>query len=76
MIVTKETIKEEVEKVPKERLNELYEVIKDFSQPKKKKSKEEFLANLQKIRIDAPPDFASNIDEYLYGGKDFGENLR
>ncbi|MDQ3374944.1 MAG: hypothetical protein M3521_13795 [Acidobacteriota bacterium] len=76
MIVTKETIKEEVEKVPKERLNELYEVIKDFSQPKKKKSKEEFLANLQKIRIDAPPDFAANIDEYLYGGKDFGENLR
>ena len=76
MIVTKETIKEEVEKVPKERLNDLYEVIKDFSQPKKKKSKEEFLANLQKIRIDAPPDFASNIDEYLYGGKNFEENLR
>jgi CRISPR/Cas system CSM-associated protein Csm2 small subunit len=76
MIVTKETIKEEVEKVPKERLNDLYEVIKDFSQPKKKKSKEEFLANLQKIRIDAPADFAANIDEYLYGGKDFGENLR
>ncbi len=76
MIVTKETIKEEVEKVPKERLNELYEVVKDFSQPKKKKSKEEFLANLQKIRIDAPPDFATNIDDYLYGGKDFGGNLR
>jgi len=76
MIVTKETIKEEVEKVPKERLNELYEVIKDFSQPKKKKSKEEFLENLQQIRIDAPADFAANIDEYLYGGKDFGENLR
>ncbi len=76
MIVTKETVKEEVEKVPTERLNELYEVVKDFSQPKKKKSKEEFLASLQKIKIDAPPDFATNIDEYLYGGKDFGENLR
>lgn len=76
MIITKEIIKEEVEKVPKERLNELYEVVKDFSQPKKKKSKEEFLADLQKIRINAPPDFASNIDDYLYGGKDFGENLR
>ncbi len=76
MIVTKEIIKEEVEKVPKERLNELYEVVKDFSRPKKKKSKEEFLADLQKIRINAPPDFASNIDDYLYGGKDFGENLR
>ncbi len=76
MIVTKEIIKEEVEKVPTERLNELYEVVKDFSQPKKKKSKEEFLASLQKIKINAPPDFAANIDDYLYGGKDFGENLR
>ncbi len=76
MIVTKEIIKEEVEKVPTERLNELYEVVKDFSQPKKKKSKEEFLASLQKIKINAPPNFAANIDDYLYGGKDFGENLR
>jgi len=76
MIITLEIIIEEVEKVPKARLNELYEVVKGFSEPKKKKSKEEFLANLQKIRIDAPPDFASNIDEYLYGGKNFEENLR
>ncbi|MDQ3748669.1 MAG: hypothetical protein M3367_06615 [Acidobacteriota bacterium] len=76
MIVTKDKIKEEVEKVPKERLDELYEVVKRFSVPKKRKSKEEFLANLQNIRIDAPPDFASNIDEYLYGGKEFGESLR
>ncbi len=76
MIVTLEIIIEEVEKVPKARLNELYEVVKGFSEPKKKKPKEEFLADLQKIRIDAPPDFASNIDEYLYGGKNFEENLR
>ncbi|MGI8495907.1 MAG: hypothetical protein ACR2L1_11445 [Pyrinomonadaceae bacterium] len=42
MIVTKEIIKEEVEKVPKERLNELYEVVKDFSRPKKKSRKKNF----------------------------------
>ncbi|MFM9903389.1 MAG: hypothetical protein ACKVQJ_02325 [Pyrinomonadaceae bacterium] len=76
MLVTVETIKKEVEKVPSDRLDELYEVVKDFSHPKKRLSKEEFLANMQKIRIDAPPDFATNIDDYLYGGKDFEENLR
>ena len=76
MLVTIETIKKEVEKVPHDRLGELYEVVKDFSQPKKKLSKKEFLANIKKIRINAPPDFATNIDEYLYGGKDFDENLR
>ncbi len=76
MLVTKEKIKKEVEKVPDDRLDELYTVVKDFTQPKKKKSKKEFLADLQQIRIEAPPDFAANIDDYLYGGKDFEQNLR
>lgn len=28
-----------------------------------------FLKFLETASIDAPPDFASNLDEYLYGGK-------
>ncbi len=28
-----------------------------------------FLKYLESVSIDAPPDYASNIDEYLYGGK-------
>ncbi len=75
-VITIESIKREIEKVPNDRLDEFYEVVKDFSHPRKKISKEEFLANMQKIRIDAPPDFATNIDDYLYAGKDFEENLR
>ncbi len=28
-----------------------------------------FLKYLETVSIDAPPDYASNLDEYLYGGK-------
>ena len=28
-----------------------------------------FLRYARSVSIDAPPDYASNIDEYLYGGK-------
>lgn len=76
MLITIETIKKEVERVPNERLDELYDIVKGFTRPRKRKSKEEFLASMQEISINAPPDFAANIDDYLYGGKDFEANLR
>ena len=28
-----------------------------------------FIEYLKSVKIDAPPDFATNIDDYLYGGK-------
>ena len=28
-----------------------------------------FIKYLRSVKIDAPPDFATNIDDYLYGGK-------
>ncbi len=70
MIVTKEIIKEEVEKVPDEKLETLYEFVKDLAEIEpKKQSKESFIAKMQKIRINAPPDFSRNIDLYLSGEK-------
>ncbi len=76
MIVTKEIIKEEIEKVSDEDLETLYKYVKHLAEIKpKKQSKESFMAKMRKIKINAPSDFAANIDEYLYGGKDFGENL-
>ncbi len=32
-----------------------------------------FLKYARSVSIDAPPDYASNIDEYLYGGKTIDE---
>lgn len=64
-VITKEDIKKEIEKVPAEKLQELFVVVKEFSEPKK----ESLMAKLRKIKIQAPPDFSQNIDLYLSGEK-------
>lgn len=44
--------------------------IKLVVKPKKGKGEPyAFLKFLETVSIDAPPDYASNIDEYLYGSK-------
>ncbi len=44
--------------------------LKLVEMPKKGNAKPyAFLRYARSVSIDAPPDFASNIDEYLYGGK-------
>lgn len=65
----KEEIKSEIEKVPEERLAELYQVVKDFTQSKPKSSESSLMSKLRRVRISAPPDFSENIDLYLTGEK-------
>ena len=44
--------------------------LKLVEMPKKGKGEPyAFLKYLESVSIDAPPGFASNLDEYLYGGK-------
>ena len=68
-MVTKEEIKSEIEKVPDDRLAELYLVIKRFTQSKPETSEPTLMSKLRRIRINAPPDFSKNIDLYLTGEK-------
>ncbi len=44
--------------------------LKLIEKPKKGKGEPyAFLRYARSVSIDAPPDYASNLDEYLYGGK-------
>lgn len=44
--------------------------LKLVEMPKKGKGEPyAFLKYLDSVSIDAPPDYAENLDEYLYGGK-------
>lgn len=62
-----ELIKSEIDKIPAESLDEVYELIKKFTN--KKHTKGGILAKLKQVKIEAPEDFASNIDLYLTGEK-------
>lgn len=71
-MVTKELIKSEIEKVPEECLEELYEVVKIYSRSGATTNGGSLLSKLRKITIDGPEDFSANIDMYLSGEKNIG----
>jgi hypothetical protein len=68
-MTTKELIKTEIDKLDEEDLNELYNFIQTLAQSKARTGKRGLLSALQEIQIDAPEDFAANLDIYLSGEK-------
>ena len=68
-MITKERIKSEIERVPEERLEALYKIVKEFAQSQPERVKPSFMSQLKSIRISGPPDFSENIDLYLNGEK-------
>ena len=69
-MATREEIKSEVEKVPEERLEELYRVVRTFSREKNAGAKESFLMRLSRIQIEGPEDLSSSARLDSDGGDD------
>ncbi len=68
-MTTKELIKAEIDNLNEEDLDELYNFVQTLAQSKTRTGKQGLLTKLQEIRIDAPADFAANLDLYLSGEK-------
>lgn len=66
-MTTKELIYGEIDKLDEKALDDLYEVIKRFTQSTQRPKKPALMAKLRQIRIDAPEDFTANLDQYLSG---------
>ncbi|HYV25761.1 MAG TPA: hypothetical protein VE969_11045 [Pyrinomonadaceae bacterium] len=71
-MISKELIKAEIERVPDERLDVLYSVVKEFARPATANGGPSLMSKLREISIDGPEDFAENIDLYLSGEKTIG----
>ena len=69
MTITKEFLHEEIEKLDEEGLEAFYQMIREAMRSRPATPKESFMAQLRKIRIDAPEDFAANFDAYVSGEK-------
>ena len=71
------TIREEivakVQSLPEGVLPDVYEFVEKIEEKEKKPG---LLRRLQKIKIQAPPDFAENFDLYANGEKSIEENIR
>ena len=66
---TKELIQAELDTLSDEDLEALYAVIKHFIQSKRHAKPRSLMTALRDIQIDAPPDFAANLDQYVSGEK-------
>jgi hypothetical protein len=62
-------IQAELDTLSDEDLDGLYIVIKQFIQSKRHAKPRSLMASLRDIQIEAPPDFAANLDQYVSGEK-------
>lgn len=68
-MTTKEKIKKEIDRIPEEHLGQLLKIVRNFETQKRLTRKHRFLSKLKTLKIEAPEDFAKNIDQYLSGEK-------
>lgn len=68
-MTTKELIKAEIDQVSEADLDELYKLVKHFTQSKQQSPKQNLMSKLRSIKINAPEDFSTNFDLYLSGEK-------
>ncbi|OBQ32244.1 MAG: hypothetical protein AN487_22745 [Anabaena sp. CRKS33] len=64
-MTVKELIQAEIDKIPEEELNNLYQWIKEFTD-KKNSNKKGILSQLKQIKIQGPTDLSMNFDKYSY----------
>jgi hypothetical protein len=72
-MTTKELIEAEIDKLSEGDLEQLYQLIKEFTQDRPRNGKQTFMSKLLEVRIDAPEDFAANLDAYVNGEKKLDE---
>jgi hypothetical protein len=61
-----------MEKVSEDRLEELYAVVRIYTEPRRNADGPSLMSKLREITIEGPEDFSENIDLYLSGEKTIG----
>lgn len=68
-MTTRELIVKELGTLNEEDLSELYAILKRFIESKRRAAPPSLMSRLKRIKIDAPPDFATHLDLYTSGEK-------
>jgi hypothetical protein len=74
-MTTRELIEAEIGKIPEDRLDELYGLVRDFAAATAASVQPGIMTKLREVRIEAPSDFATNLDLYLTGEKSAAEDI-
>ena len=68
-MTTKKLINAEIEKLSEDELKKVFGVVKSLAESKTGEKKRSFMSRLKRIQIEAPEDFAANLDLYVSGEK-------
>ncbi len=74
-MTTRELIQAEIDQLPEESLEEVYRLLKNFTQARQQQP-QSLMAKLKSIKIDAPEDFSTNYELYISGEKRGEPDLR
>ena len=66
---TKELIESELQTMDESQLTALYPIVKQMAKEKSGVQEPSLMEKLRRIKIDAPEDFATNLDLYASGEK-------
>jgi hypothetical protein len=70
-VISVEEIKKEIDRVPQDKLDGLYRFVRNLSNASiRKRARQQTIERMTAIRINGPSDLATNLDEYLYFGKE------
>ena len=68
-MATKETIVVEIGALKEDDLEELHRLIRQFLESKRRGTPPTLMSRLKNVQIEAPEDFATNLDLYVSGEK-------
>lgn len=68
-MTTRERIDQELRTLDEKELNEIYGLVKGWIDSKKRTASPGLIAKLKRVKINAPADFATNLDQYVSGEK-------
>ena len=68
-MTTRDLIEKELSELNEEDLSELYRIIQSLKKTKRYAYPPSLMSKLKLIKINAPPDFSSNLDLYMSGEK-------
>ena len=66
---TKELIEIEIQRMDENQLNELYQIVRQIAETKTRSSTPSLMSKLKQVKIQAPEDFATNLNLYASGEK-------
>jgi hypothetical protein len=74
-MTTKERIQTAIDSVGEQDLDELYDLVRHFVESRAARPSTGIMAKLKGIKIEAPADFAANLDQYASGEKRVEDGL-